>query len=104
MTPNGAPIPTPIPEASKIVATVDQITAQVATYTPAVIAAVQVAQATSASGEDKLNAVVNAILAGSQIGEAVPVPQVAAISALVNLTVSILKSLGVFHKKPEKTK
>ncbi len=79
--------------------TVNQITAQVVTYTPAVVAGVQAAEMSGASGESKLQAVIDGIQAGSAGLVNTPVPQVAAIAALVNLVVSIFNALGVFKHK-----
>lgn len=79
--------------------TIAAITTQTLTYTPAVIAGVQAAETSLASGPSKQQAVINAILAGSQAAEGVPNPNVAAIAALVNLTVSIFNALGLFKHK-----
>lgn len=79
--------------------TIAAITNGTLTYTPAVIAGVQAAEASSADGATKQEAVVNAILAGSQAVESVPNPNVAGIAALVNLTISILNALGLFKHK-----
>lgn len=78
---------------------VSMIDTQVATYAPAVIAGVQAAEHSGASGNDKKQAVIDAVLAGSQAAEGAPVPQVAAIAGLVNLVVSIFNSLGIFKHK-----
>ncbi len=86
--------------ADPVVSTVNDITSQIVTYTPAVAAAVQAAEMTGASGQSKKQAVLNAIQAGSQLAAGVPQPQVAAISSLVNLVVSIFNALGVFSHKP----
>lgn len=59
---------------SGVVATVTKIDNQVAAFAPA-------------------------IQAGSELGENVPVPQVAAISGLINLVVSIFNALGIFRHK-----
>lgn len=79
--------------------TIDKITANEIAYAPAVLAGVQAAETAGGSGHDKLNAVVNGIIAGSQTLESAPSPTVAGIAALVNLTVSILNALGIFKKK-----
>lgn len=80
--------------------TISAITTQTLTYAPAVIAGVQAAETTGASGTSKLQAVVNGVLAGSQALEGAPNPDVAGIAALVNLFVSIFNATGIFsHKK-----
>jgi hypothetical protein len=80
--------------------TVAAITTDTLTYTPAVIAGVQAAEVTGASGPTKLQAVVNGVLAGSAALEATPNSNVAAIAALTNLIVSIFNATGIFsHKK-----
>jgi flagellar biosynthesis protein FliQ len=79
--------------------TVNTITNETLTYAPAVLAGVQVAETTGASGSSKLQAVVNGVLAASQAGEAVPNATVAGISALVNLVVSIFNATGIFSHK-----
>lgn len=75
---------------------ITSISQQVATYTPAVIAGVQAAEVSGASGSAKLQAVLDGIQAGSAAAELIPIPQVEAIAALVNLVVSIFNSLGIF--------
>lgn len=90
------PSPTP---ASGVVGTVNDITSQIVTYTPAVVAGVQAAEVSGASGESKLTAVIDGIQKGSQVAEGIPVPSVAAIAGLVNLVVSIFNALGVFKHK-----
>ncbi len=90
-----------------IVKGVTAIDNQAATYAPIVIVGVQAAEAAgaTATGEQKKNAVVQSILegiqAGAKVGETVNVPQVAAISGLVDICVSIFNALGGFqHKSP----
>lgn len=86
---------------SDVTGTVNQITADIVQYTPAVVAGVQAAEQSSASGQDKKQAVLDAIQAGSAAASSIPVPQVAAIAGLINLVVSIFNSLGIFkHKTP----
>lgn len=81
--------------------TVNTITSDVASFTPAVLAGVQAAEQSTASGADKKQAVLNAIQAGSAEGTKIAIPQVAAISGLIDLVVSIFNALGVFsHKTP----
>lgn len=79
--------------------TISAITTQTLTYAPAVIAGVQAAETTGASGTSKLQAVVNGVLAGSQALEGAPNPDVAGIAALVNLFVSIFNATGIFGHK-----
>lgn len=69
------------------------------TYVPTVLAGIQAAEQSSAAGADKKQAVLDGILAGAKIGETIPVPQVAAISGLIDLFVSIFNALGLFHHK-----
>ncbi len=91
-----------------VATTVNAITGQVVSYTPALVqsvrAAVEVAESVpDAKGPDKQRAVVSAILTGVEVGsqalETHPNPTVAAIALLVNLVVSVLNSLGVFKRK-----
>jgi hypothetical protein len=85
---------------TNIVTAVTAIDHTIATYAPAVIAGVQAAEQSTASGEDKKQAVIDAIIAGSQVAEGIPIPQVAAIGGLIDLVVSIFNALGLFrHKK-----
>ena len=79
---------------------ITQITTQTLAYAPAVLAGIQVAEQSTASGASKQQAVVNAVLAGSGALEAAPNANVAGIAALVNLFVSIFNSLGLFNHKP----
>jgi hypothetical protein len=85
----------------KVTTVSNQITTQTLIYLPAVLAGVQVAEASQASGADKAQAVVDAVIAGSGAVAQIPgaPPQVAAVSGLVNLAVSILNALGVFKHK-----
>ena len=90
--------------------TVATITADVTQYIPAVGAGVQAAemaaraaeaQGITVSGEQKANAVLQGIQAGAGT-LAQGTGQVAAISGLINLFVSIFNSLGIFdHKAPK---
>lgn len=86
------------------VSTVTQIETQTLTYAPAAIAGIQAAEAggqiVGAAGPSKLSAVLSGIAAGAQVGEAIPVPQVAAISGMINLFVSIFNALGIFKHAP----
>ncbi len=83
---------------------VTQITAGTLQYAPAVIAGIQAAEAaaqqTAATGAQKHDAVLNGILQGIQVGSgalAQGTGQVAAISGLINLFVSIFNGLNLFH-------
>lgn len=79
---------------------VTQITSGTIAYAPAVLAGIQAAELSSASSETKQQAVVNAVLAGSQALEGAPNANVAGVAALVNLFVSIANATGLFsHKK-----
>lgn len=82
-----------------ITSTVNAITANEIAYAPAVLAGVQVAETSSASGASKAQAVINGIISGSLALESAPQPSVAGIAALVNLTVNILNALGIFSHK-----
>lgn len=82
-----------------VTSTVNAIDAQALQYAPAAIAGIHAAELSSASGANKKQAVIDGILAGAKIGETVPVPQVAAISAMIDLFVSIFNALGIFKKK-----
>lgn len=79
---------------------IEQITQQIPNYIPAAIAAVQVVEAVAptASGADKQQAAVNAIIAGSGVlATSANVPgAVSAIAGLVDIVVSIMNAFGVF--------
>lgn len=80
---------------------VTTITNETLQYAPAVLAGVQAAEtATGATGQSKHDAVLNGVLAGIQVGSGAlaqaSTGQVAAISGLINLFVSIFNSLGIF--------
>ena len=51
-------------------------------------------------GTSKKQIVLDMIQAGAKIGEAVPVPAVELISALIDSTVASLKAAGIFTSKP----
>jgi hypothetical protein len=87
-----------------VAGTANQISNQIVAYAPAVIAGVQAAeqaglQNPAATGADKANAVLVGIQAGSAGLAQTAQPDVAAISALINLCVSIFNALGVFSHK-----
>lgn len=79
--------------------TVAAISSNVTAYTPAVIAGVQAAEVSGQQGASKLQTVVNAVLGTAGALEQSSNPNVAAISALVNLVVSIFNSTGIFSHK-----
>lgn len=93
----------PVPTASGLVNTVNQIDTQTLQYAPTVMAGIVAAQQSSADGATKKQAVIDGILAGAKAGETIPVPQVAAISGMIDLFVSIFKALGIFGKKKTPT-
>lgn len=79
---------------------INAINKQTLNYTPAVIAGVQAAETTGAAGDTKLQAVVNGVIATSGALESSSNVDIAGISALVNLVVSIFNATGIFnHKK-----
>jgi len=83
--------------------TINQITAAELQYAPAVLAGVQAAEVSGASGSAKAQAVIDGIMTGAGAlaqTQGIP-PSVSGIAALVNLTVSILNALGVFRKKSQ---
>ncbi len=82
-----------------ISSTVTRITNQELLYTPVILHAVQAAQASNADGETKKAAVLAVTLAAAQGLESNPNPNVAAIAALIDLTVSIFKATGLFSRK-----
>ena len=82
-----------------VTSTVTQIDNQTLQYAPTVLAGIQAAELSSASGENKKQAVLAGILAGAKVGETIPVPQVAAISGMIDLFVSIFNALGLFNHK-----
>lgn len=71
------------------------------TYFPAVLTgAVAVENAlTSSPGATKSEVLVNAVMAAAKVGEQVQQPQVQMISTLVDITVGLLNSSGVFTHK-----
>lgn len=79
--------------------TIAAITNDTLSYAPATLAAVLAAEQSKAAGSDKLQAVVDGVLGGTQALEASPNPNVAAISALANLFVSIFNATGLFSHK-----
>jgi hypothetical protein len=84
-----------------VTSTITNIDTQTIRYAPAIILGVQAAEAagvaTGATGDQKAAAVLAGILAGARVAEGIPVPQVAAIAGLIDLTVSIFNALGVFN-------
>lgn len=52
--------------------------------------------AKGASGPKKKNIFIGSIMAAAKIGEAIPIPQVQAVSALADAIVSELNNAGVF--------
>jgi hypothetical protein len=83
--------------------TVSTITTDTLQYAPLALSAVTGVEAAAAGlpGETKSQIAINMVLAAAQTGEAVPVPQVQAVSALVALLVSILNATGMFSHKPK---
>lgn len=77
----------------------DQINQEIAKYLPVTLTAVLATEtaAHAQAGATKLQNVVNAVMAGTQVAEGVPVPQVAAIAGLANLLVTLLNSFGIFN-------
>ncbi len=87
-----------------VTSSVNNITNQIAGFAPAVIVAVQAAEAVpGASGSDKQKAVVQAVLTGVEVGsqalETHSNPAVASVALLVNLVVSVFNALGLFKRK-----
>ncbi len=82
-----------------------KIDAGALTYTPAVLAAIQAAEALApagTTGPTKFNVVMTALGAGSQALESAPNANVAGIAALVNLGVMIGNLFGgLFHKSKQ---
>ena len=83
--------------------TISAITSQTMAYAPAVLAGVQAAEQSNASGATKKQAVVNAVMAGSQLLTSSPNANVAGIAALVDMFVSILNATGMFAHKTSGT-
>lgn len=83
-----------------ITSTVHAIDAETLTYMPIVVAGMQAAELSTAGGQTKKQAVLDAIVAGAEVGEGIPVPQVAAIASMIDLFASIFNALGLFHRKP----
>lgn len=92
------PVVTPV--SAPIASATNAILSQI----PTVLAATQIVEAAAPnlSSASKLQTVLNAIQTGAKVGEVVPVGDVQAISGLVDLTVTILNSLGIFthHTTP----
>ena len=89
-----------------VTGTINQINVQTLTYLPAVIAGVHAAEVFApegATGQQKLEAVLAGISAGSAELANSPNQTVAEIAILANLTVSIANIFGAFkHKAPAK--
>lgn len=81
------------------VSTVTDINNTAIQFAPAVMGGIQAAELSGASGENKKQAVLDGIIAGARAGESIPIPQVEAISGMIDLFVSIFNSLGLFKKK-----
>lgn len=83
-----------------VLSTVTTINTGVVQYAPAVLAGIQAAEATGATGPSKQAAVVSAVLNGVEVGSgdlvSSPNPTVAGVAALVNLFVTIFNSLNIF--------
>lgn len=79
--------------------TIQSITNLTLNYTPATIAGVLAAEQSNAAGATKLQSVVNGVLATTGSLETNTNPNVAAISALANLFVSIFNDTGLFSSK-----
>lgn len=69
-------------------------------YAPYAVAGAQAAESAigAGNGAAKKQAVIAGIINAAHIGETVPIAQVAAISAVVDLVVSTLNAAGVFGK------
>jgi hypothetical protein len=81
----------------KLNPTLESINNQVVTFTPAVIAAVQIAEAAGGTSESKLAKVLDEISGIAGAVSQIPTnPNVAAIAGLVNLTVSLFNAFGKF--------
>ncbi len=80
--------------------TVDQINTETVKYAPAVLQGVLAVEAAAKGlpGQAKQQLVVDAIVAGATAAQAVPVPAVQGVAALVNLFVAILNAAGLFKK------
>lgn len=87
------------PKPSSVVKVTTQINDQILTYVPAIITGARAAETSNASGAEKKQAVIDAILAGAKAGEAIPSANVAAIAGTIDLVVSVLNALGVFKKR-----
>lgn len=90
-----------------VATTVNGITNQELTYLPAVLAGIQAAEAANAAapGQQKAQAVLDGIVAGASVEAGTPGanPNVAAISALISLSVSIFSAMGIFKHKATAT-
>ncbi len=83
--------------------TVDQINTETAKYAPAVLQGVLAVEqaAKGLPGQTKEQLIVDAIVAGANAAQNVPIPQVQGIAALVALFVTIFNAAGLFrHKAP----
>jgi len=87
------------PRPSSVVAATTKINNQVLAYAPAAIAAIQAAETSDLSGAAKRQAVIDGILAGARAGETSQNVNVAAISGMIDLIVSVLNATGVFKKR-----
>jgi len=90
------------------IGTIDQINAETLKYAPGILQGVIAVEAAAKGlpGQTKSELVVNTILAGATAAQAIPVPQVQGIAALVALFVAILNAAGLFRHKaaPEPVK
>lgn len=76
---------------------ISAITLATVNYSPAVLAGIQAAEASKASGSTKLQAVVNGVLGTTGALETNTNPNVAAVSALANFFVGIANATGMFN-------
>jgi hypothetical protein len=88
---------------ASITGTIATVDATAAKYASAVLTGVLAVEAAAKGlpGETKAGIVLNTIITGATVAESAPIPAVAGIAALINLTVSILNAAGVFtHAAP----
>ncbi len=70
-------------------------------FAPVVMAGVQAAEQSDATGEDKRQAVIDGVNAAAEVMTGIPVPSVQAVGALIELFVTVFNKLGIFKKKPK---
>lgn len=82
---------------------ITDVTNDTLTYAPLALSAITSVEAAASGlpGATKSQIAVNVIMAAAQVGTAVPIPTVQAISGLVELLVAILNASNIFKHAPK---